>query len=214
MRHVIRTWFSWVGGFVAFATTGLIAQDFSVVPNSNQQMSQLLADGAPATRLQFVVTRKVDTVQGNSQMTLIYDQKSKLAWWIGSMGTAEPEWIVAKAADGGSLVGFRLARAQITLRISTNSADSILAAQSMLMGNLNKFAGVEREELPSIRLQSALGSEFFFGESPNPNTSDAKLRRVVASPDGWQLELDGWNSQSAIVLISKEFVVLKSTVKK
>jgi hypothetical protein len=145
---------------------------------------------------------------------MFYEGKSGLTFWsLPKPDSTVLPWVIAKAGDERSLVGFHLVGSELVYRTSKITAGSITAAQSMVLEDANQQ--IQTPPIaPTVLLMSALGKDFFFGLSPNLAGGEGKLRRVSGNPNGWQLELDGRNAQAATVLLSKDFQIVSATVNK
>jgi hypothetical protein len=185
-----------------------------------------LADGSMALKTTFVVGDQTKTrLLQNLDVTLVYDSRTRLVWWAYQLGNSMPaprewmtQWTVATSTDGRSLVGFTLLTSVLRTRISTLVAQSESESQAKVLSavantSTEMVAGADPLS-SSIPLIPVLGREFFFDKGSTRLDTTARLRRVTSTTAGWQVVLAGRDYQSATVILSPDFRVLRSEVKR
>jgi hypothetical protein len=211
-------------GFALSCSSMAIAENYKLVPNTTQEKPTLLADGSPAVMVRFLIAPESATAAPRLDVTLVYDSKFKRAWWTyqraqqGSSGVdLTRPWVVARAQDGASLVGFLLLGTQLIVRPSTASAGSVSPAQSAAIENLSSLSRAIQDGSDQvgteISLVPPLSRDFFYQPFDASPISKAKIQRVSTTDTGWQIELEGVNSQSSVVRLSRDFVLLSATTR-
>jgi len=205
-------------------STMAIAQNYKVVPNTTQQKETSLADGSPAVMVRFLIASDTVPAAPRLDVTSIYDSKSGRAWWTYQRAQQDSSgvdltrpWVVARAPNGASLVGFLLLGTQLNVRPSTASAGSVSAAQTAAIENLSsRIRAIQDgsdEAGTEVRLVPALSRDFFYQPFDASPISKGKIQRVSATDTGWQVDLEGVNSQSAVVKLSRDFAVLSAATR-
>lgn len=205
-------------------STMAIAQNYKLVPNTTQQKETLLADGSAAVMARFQIASDPATAAPRLDVTLIYDSKSGRAWWTYQRAQQDSSgvdltrpWVVARAPDGHSLVGFLLLGIQLIVRPSTATAGSVSAAQTAAIQNLSSQIRAIQEGSEQagteVRLVPQLSRDFFYQPFDASPISKGKIQRISATDTGWQVDLEGVNSQSAAVKLSRDFVVLSAATR-
>jgi hypothetical protein len=202
-------------------STMAIAQNYQLVPNTTQQKQTLLSDGSPAVMVRFLIASETVPAAPRLDVTLIYDSKSGRAWWtyqraqqdFSGVDLTRP-WVVARAADGHSLVGFLLLGTQLIVHPSTASAGLVSATETAAIENLSSQIraiqdGSDRVGT-EIRLVPPLSRDFFYQPFDASPISKGKIQRVSPTDTGWQIDLEGVNSQSAVLKLSRDFAVLNA----
>jgi hypothetical protein len=211
-------------GFALSCSSMATAENYKLVPNTTQQKDISLADGSPAVMVRFLVAPETSTAAPRLDVTLSYDSKSKRAWWTYQRAEQDSSgadltrpWVVARAQDGSSLVGFLLVGTQLIVRPSTASAGSVSAAQSAAIENLSSLSRAIQDGSDQvgteIRLVPPLSRDFFYQPFDASPISKGKIERVSATGAGWQIELEGVNSKSSVVQLSRDFALLSATTR-
>ena len=214
--------------FALLLAVSAYAQSFSLVPNTTQQNQVSLADGSTVGSVRFVIVDGQRAVGSKYlDVNVIWDNKSELVWWAYEYGGTTPKtnplpWTVSKTPNERALVGFSVLATRLQVRMSTTAAKSVSAAQVLVMERLSKLSplmlsGADATNLDpmttEIPLRTILGSFFFTGGSSQLSLKTA-IRRVMPTANGWQIELDGADSQVATVSLSQDLRVMGSVVKK
>jgi hypothetical protein len=220
-------------GLVTPLSAMLIDSNYKEAPDLTQQKQVALSDGSAATQVQFVAIDDAGVAPA-LDVNLIYETKSGLIWWnfskagrvnqsditqLRSVGTKYP-WLISRTSDSRSLVGFLmsgLTGARLTIVTSQASAKSLSMAKEMSLDSLSKASSKIVEGTAAfgteLDLASSLGKDFFYTQFDASPISKARIGRVVASKDGWDLDLVGANSQTAAVSLSSDFRIVKAVVK-
>jgi hypothetical protein len=213
-----------IGASALSCSSMAIAENYKLVPNTTQQKQTSLADGSPAVTVRFLVASESAAAAPRLDVTLIYDSKFHRVWWTYQRAQDSPSgvdltrpWMVARTQDGAALVGFLLLGTQLIVRPSTASAASVSAAQSAAIGNLSGSIQAIQEGSEQIgteiKLVPALSRDFFYQPFDASPISKGKIQRVSTNGTGWQVELIGVNSQSGVVNLSRDFVLLSANAR-
>jgi hypothetical protein len=201
-----------------------IAENYKVVPDTLQQKQMLLGDGSSAASLRFAVAADPATAGPRLDVTLVFDSKSKRAWWTYQRASQDAAgadltrpWVVARSQNNSALAGFLLLGTQLVVRPSTASASSVSEAQKAAIENLSSSIRAIEEGSDQagteIRLVPPLSRDFFYQPFDASPISKAKIQSVSTTSSGWQVELTGVNSQSAVVRLSPDFALLGATTR-
>jgi len=212
----------------------LIESNYRVAPEFTQQKQVSLTDGSPATQIQFVVVDGAGTAPA-LDVNMTFETSSGLVWWnfvkagkvnqsdisqLRAIGTTYP-WLIARAPDGRSIVGFLMSGingTRLAIISSQASAKSLSAAQTVSTDALSQIASRivdgTNELGTELDLGPYLGRNFFYRQFDASLISKARITRVVASRDGWEISLAGANSETAVVSLSTDFRILTAVEKK
>jgi len=187
------------------------------------QPTQVVKDGRPvevelrAARLSIAFpSGKV----GYADVRMLYEPRTKLFWW--TYQTIEPNGPVLRASlddfavylTDSKIVAFNLFMSALSVRDSMSHFLSLDEGQTKILERIRENA--ERIENGSmtwartIRLGPALPDFLLLKGSAAP--PHAKVREVTKAPGEWRLILDGPNKNSAEVVLSDEYDLLRATV--
>jgi len=224
MKNILGNCYTGALCFV-FGVLTIAGQEYKMRPNTTQERQEALADGSSVTRRSFIVADEADRTHPNLEITMIYDSRSKLIWWDYENGeeTQKPardlkQWIWATSNDRRSLVGFTLQGTTLNARVSTTTADSIPDAQSKILLNSAK---VSRESLAGsdamnnlVPLEKlVLSRDFSFPKNSASFIPTTRIKRVNSTTAGWEVEISGVGSQSAVITLNSAFGVVNTQLR-
>jgi hypothetical protein len=209
---------------MAIATFPLIAlAQYDIVVGSVREDSVDL-NGVPATRNSFQVLTKKGSEIRTYIVTVFRENLSGLTWsTFEQINEAAPvskpttNWMIARSLDGRSIAGFRVVNAEILVRESRQSTPSISAARSAAVTDLAQqpTTATASNAMPLTRVSVSARMEVadFSGAS---GLRQSDLRRVVATEQGWLIELSSHPSLSstALVTLSRDFKLLNIEIRK